>query len=229
MKEFLTKLYASLDYTFKDKKTLQLALAHRSYAKTSNERLEFLGDSLLNFIIADALFHEYTDVEEGELSRLRANLVNGNILAEIAKELDLGEYLLLGVGEKKSGGANRNSILADAVEAIIGAIYLDSDIETCRKSVLKWFATRLQNIDIVSGKDSKTKLQELLQASKLPLPVYKVAKVEGEAHSQTFYIECSVPGINYVTQGIGTSKRKAEQLAAELFLEKFKNESKRDK
>jgi ribonuclease-3 len=226
MKESLTKLYTKLGYTFSDKKTLQLALAHRSYAKTSNERLEFLGDSLLNFIIADALFHEYTDVEEGELSRLRANLVNGDILAEIAKELDIGEYLLLGVGEKKSGGANRNSILADAVEAIIGAIYLDSDIETCRKSVLKWYTARLQNIDIVSGKDSKTKLQELLQASKLPLPDYTVVKVEGEAHAQTFYIECNVPGLNYVTQGVGTSKRKAEQLAAELFLEKFKNESK---
>lgn len=229
MEKKLNNFGTSLGYHFKDKNLLELALSHRSSSKQSNERLEFLGDSLLNFIIAEELFKRYPDVNEGELSRLRANLVNGVTLAEIAKEFNIGEYLLLGAGEIKSGGTGRDSILADAVEAVIGAIYLDNGIGSCKEKVLNWFAARIANSDAVSGKDSKTKLQELLQAMKLPLPNYKVAATDGKPHEQVFHVECNVKELNIVTHGIGASKRKAEQEAAELFLQEIKKNSSAEK
>lgn len=215
----IEKVYAALGYTFKDESLLRLGLSHRSISsKQSNERLEFLGDAALNFVIAAELFKRYPDLSEGDLSRLRSNLVNGDLLAELAREIKLGDYLYLGVGETKSGGGQRSSILADAMEAIIGAVYLDGGFTACHECVLAWYEKRLAEASIISYKDPKTKLQELVQAMKLPLPSYKVIKVEGLSHEQTFYIECRISNIEKTTIGKGTTKRKAEQNAAELFL-----------
>jgi ribonuclease III len=211
-----------LDYKFKNIDFLQKALSHRSVGSESNERLEFLGDAILNLVIAEALFHLHPDLQEGELSRLRAYLVNGELLADLAKELHLGEHIRLGAGEIKSGGSNRNSILADAVEAIIGAIFLDGGMEAAREQILLWYKDRLTKLPVIDSKDSKTKLQELLQSRKLPLPNYQLIDTKGVAHKQIFFIECRVNGLELVAVGSGTTKRKAEQNAADLFLQKFK-------
>jgi ribonuclease-3 len=193
----------------------ELALTHRSCGKKNNERLEFLGDSILNFVIADDLFARFPKAKEGELSRLRARMVKGVTLSEVARELGLGDYLRLGSGELKSGGYRRDSILADAVEAIIGAIYLDTDMETARGFILSWFKERLDKLDLnESMKDSKTRLQEFLQSRRLALPEYELMNVEGEAHEQTFYIDCRVEGLKKAEKGIGSSRRQAEQEAA---------------
>lgn len=216
----LDKLARKLGYTFKDNALLEAALSHRSVGNQNYERLEFLGDSILNFVIAAELFRRYPKAKEGELSRLRASLVNGEALAELANEFDLGQYLRLGPGELKSGGSHRASILADAIEAIIGAIYLDSDLSTCQQQIVSWFASRLENISAwVVPKDPKTRLQEYLQAHKLSLPEYEILSVEGEAHAQTFHVQCSVAGLLQVAQGEGSSRRKAEQEAAKKMLE----------
>ena len=220
----LEKLSQKLGYTFKDQSLLEAALSHRSIGNQNYERLEFLGDSILNFVIAAELFFRYPKAKEGELSRLRANLVNGETLAILAREYKIGDYLRLGIGELKSGGFQRQSILADAMEAIIGAIYLDSDVITCQRQIQNWFASRLDNITSLSVlKDSKTQLQEYLQAQKLSLPEYKILSIEGEAHAQTFHIECRVTGLDYTTAGIGSSRRKAEQQAAQKLLEYLKD------
>lgn len=209
-----------LGYTFKDKKILHQALTHRSVTGPNNERLEFLGDAILGFLIAEALCQHFPKLHEGELSRLRANLVKGVTLAKFAREFEMGESLILGVGELKSGGFQRESILADAFEAIIAAIYLDGGIEACRERVLKWFAESLVDPAAMHKlKDPKTALQEFLQARKMALPEYTILKVAGEAHAQTFYIQCNVPGIDFVTKSANTSRRKAEQGAAEEFLQ----------
>jgi ribonuclease-3 len=193
----------------------ELALTHRSCGKKNNERLEFLGDSILNFVIADDLFARFPKAKEGELSRLRARMVKGVTLSEVARELGLGDYLRLGSGELKSGGYRRDSILADAVEAIIGAIYLDTDMDTARGFILSWFKERLDKLDLnESMKDSKTRLQEFLQSRRLALPEYELMNVEGEAHDQTFYIDCRVEGLKKAEKGIGSSRRQAEQEAA---------------
>lgn len=208
-----------LGYTFKDKKLLHRALTHRSVTGPNNERLEFLGDAILSFIIAEALCEHFPKLHEGELSRLRANLVKGVTLAKLAREFKLGECLILGIGELKSGGFQRESILADAFEAIIAAIYLDGGLETCRELVLMWFAQRLTDPTAMNKlKDPKTVLQELLQGRKMELPEYTVLKIVGEAHAQTFHVQCNVPGIDFVTQAANTTRRKAEQGAAEEFL-----------
>lgn len=215
-------LAKKLNYVFMDSALLNAALTHRSVRGNNNERLEFLGDSILNFIIAEALFHKYPKAKEGELSRLRALLVKGETLAVLANEFSLGDYLRLGVGELKSGGAQRESILADALEAIIGAIYLDGGFESCKQRILEWYESRFQNITPNKLlKDPKTRLQELLQANKYPLPAYDILKIEGEAHEQTFYVTCHVEGFNTATQGKGRSRRKAEQEAAKKFLVMF--------
>lgn len=214
----LDGLMRKLNYTFKKTELLQSALTHRSVRGENNERLEFLGDSLLNFIIADRLYGIFLSAKEGDLSRLRAALVKGETLAEIAQELKLGDYLRLGPGELKSGGFTRKSILADAFEAIIGAIYLDTDFETCREKVLHWFDSRIKEIHLAIEKDPKTRLQEYLQAKHLALPKYKILTIEGEAHAQLFHIECRVPGLDFVTSSIASTRRKAEQLAAEKYL-----------
>jgi ribonuclease III len=212
-------LYNKLGYQFKNIDLLQLALRHCSLGKSSNERLEFLGDALLNFIIGAELFQRYPQLNEGELSRLRSNLVNGEILALLARELDINKYLQVGIGELKCrGGTCRDSMLADTVEAIIGAIYLDSDVAACKNTVLHWFEQHLNTTALTIKKDSKTMLQETLQAKKLALPTYKVLSITGTSHNQIFSVECKVSGLAIITTGVGSSKRKAEQEAAAQFL-----------
>lgn len=214
-----------LGYTFKDASLGELALTHRSCGKRNNERLEFLGDSILNFIIAEDLFSRFPEAREGELSRLRAGQVKGETLAEVARELGFGDYLRLGSGELKSGGYRRDSILADSVEAVIGAIYLDSDMDTVRGYVLGWYQTRLEKINLKqTQKDSKTRLQEFLQSRRSALPQYELVKAEGEAHDQTFYILCHVDVLNEPTRGVGSSRRQAEQEAARVALEQLQVE-----
>ncbi len=217
----LTLLCKNLGYQFKDMSLLELALSHRSAPGMSNERLEFLGDAILNFTIAAALYQQFPQAKEGELSRFRAALVKGETLAQLAKEFDLSTYLRLGIGELKTGGAYRESIQADCVEAIIGAIYLDASIDVARDRILAWFATRLAAIDAATfTKDPKTQLQEYMQSKKLPLPTYKVTATTGKSHAQRFHIECCVKGLPHVTEGEGSTRRKAEQAAAKAYLTK---------
>lgn len=213
-------LEKKIGYTFKDPAMLVRALTHRSAGSRHNERLEFLGDSLLSMVIADALFHRFPKVNEGDMSRMRATLVREKTLAELAREFELGEYLILGPGELKSGGFRRESILADAVEAIIGAVYLDANIEQVQAMMLGWYEDRLDAIQPgIDQKDPKTRLQELLQGKRKPLPTYTVEQVIGEAHNQKFTVHCQIEGMAQPVIGIGTSRRKAEQSAAEHALE----------
>lgn len=216
----VSELYSVLSYTHQDESLLSLALTHRSCGKKNNERLEFLGDSILNFVIADALFRKFPLAKEGELSRLRARLVKGETLAEIARELNLGDYLRLGSGELKSGGYRRDSILADAVEAIIGSIHLDRGLEAAKSFVLERYRSRLDNLDLEKSlKDSKTRLQEFLQSRREALPEYRLDRVEGEAHDQTFHISCIVSMLDQPTSGVGSSRRQAEQESARQALD----------
>lgn len=217
------KLEATLGYTFQQQELLEQALTHRSAASIHNERLEFLGDSILSYVIAGDLYHRFPKQQEGDLSRMRATLVKGQTLAEIAREFKLGEHLRLGSGELKSGGNRRESILADAVEAIIGAIYLDSNIDSVKQVILNWYQSRLQTIvPGIQQKDPKTRLQEYLQARKQPLPQYDVAEIKGQAHNQQFFITCTIDNMPPV-QASGTSRRKAEQAAAEIVLQQLEN------
>ncbi len=209
-------LLKKLEYSFNNIELLNEALTHRSYAAKNNERLEFLGDGILNFIIADELFKLYPDVQEGDLSRLRANLVNKESLAEIAHQLNLGEVLKLGSGELKSGGFRRPSILADAVESIFGAVYSDGGFDSCRDLIVRLYASRLASpTDLQSLKDPKTQLQELLQSRHLALPDYQVVNITGHAHAQIFHMKCTIEQMNIKVNGEGKSRRKAEQVAAE--------------
>ncbi len=220
----VSRLEKKLGYQFNDSGFLNLALTHRSANGKHNERLEFLGDSILSFVIADDLYHRFPKINEGDMSRMRATLVRGHTLAELGREFELGDYLKLGPGELKSGGFRRDSILADAVEAIIGAIYLDSGTEVVRGIILSWYQTRLEAIKPgVSQKDPKTRLQEFLQGRRKPLPVYTVTNIKGEAHNQEFTVSCDVAGIGMPVIGKGTSRRKAEQAAAETALEQLSN------
>ena len=220
----IDKLERKIGYQFNDADLIHLALTHRSAAGKHNERLEFLGDSILSFVIADDLYHRFPKVNEGDMSRMRATLVRGHTLAELGREFELGDYLKLGPGELKSGGFRRDSILADAVEAIIGAVYLDSDTEVVRRIILSWYQSRLDAIQPgVSQKDPKTRLQEFLQGRRNPLPVYTVTNIKGEAHNQEFMVECEVAGVDKPVIGKGTSRRKAEQAAAETALEQLSN------
>jgi ribonuclease-3 len=212
----IASLLKKLAYSFNDSELLNEALTHRSYATKNNERLEFLGDGILNFVIAHELFKQYPDVQEGDLSRLRATLVNKESLAEIAEQLDLGEVILLGTGELKSGGFRRPSILADAVESILGAVYSDGGFEPCRDLIVRLYAKRLASpADLQSLKDPKTQLQELLQSRRFSLPEYQVVNITGQAHSQVFHVRCSIDKMNIKVDGEGKSRRKAEQVAAE--------------
>lgn len=214
------QLVQRLGYQFTDESLLERALSHRSFAATNNERLEFLGDSLVNLIIAEALYHKFPDAKEGQLSRLRANLVKGDTLGQIAAEFNVGDCLRLGSGEMKSGGHRRISILADALEAIIGAIYLDGGMDVCRDTVLVWFAERLQNTSLKRDvKDAKTRLQEFLQARKCDLPVYSVEEVQGGDHKPRFTVACAVQGLSQPTTATAGSRKAAEQAAAQLALE----------
>lgn len=210
-----TRLTRALNYDFKDHALVELALSHRSIGKSNNERLEFLGDSLLNLIIAEALFHKFPDAKEGQLSRLRALLVKGETLAEVAREKSLGEHILLGGGELKSGGHRRDSILADVVEALIGAIYLDSNMAQCKERVLSYFDSRLNSLSLATEeKDPKTRLQEYMQERGKPLPVYAVTQEGGQSHAREYTVECKINGQSPAFYGVASSKRNAEKLAA---------------
>lgn len=212
-------LCKKLSISFKDESLLEQALTHRSVGSKNNERLEYLGDAILSFVIAEALFNSFPNVKEGKLSRLRALLVKGVTLAEIGRELDLGEVLILGAGELKSGGFRRESILADAVEAIFGALYLDQGIEVTKQLILALFAERIASIDITETvKDAKTRLQELLQSRKQVLPIYDVKEVKTESKQPVFEASCQVSLLDKVVVAQGSSHRKAEQKAAERAL-----------
>ena len=237
-------LYKRIGYTFSDKNLIKTALTHRSASGQNNERMEFLGDSILGYIISNELYRRFPEAQEGQLSRLRASLVKGETLAEIARSLEVGDYLIgqdpcrvvhhwqaihrvgdylyMGSGELKSGGFRRGSILADAFEAIIGAIYLDSGIQQAEKFILRYFNDKLSDCDPVKAeKDPKTRLQEFLQAESSSLPKYSVLNIEGEAHNQTFEVECFLEERNIKQVAEGTSRRKAEQSAAQKVLEKI--------
>jgi ribonuclease-3 len=194
---------------------MMMALTHRSFNAQHNERLEFLGDSILSFLVAQELYQRFPKIDEGDLSRLRAQLVKESSLSSIATSMGLGDFIQLGEGELKSAGWRRPSILADTLEAMIGAIYLDAGIEPAHEFVLRFFEKQLNEIDPkLIQKDAKTLLQELLQSQKSDLPIYTVVSIEGEAHSQSFTIECIIKKSNIKTQGIGQSRRIAEQEAA---------------
>jgi ribonuclease-3 len=204
-----------IGYRFSDPELLRRALTHRSYGPAHNERLEYLGDSVLNCAVALELYHRFPDLTEGELSRLRANLVNQNSLAAVAQQFAFGARLRLGEGELKSGGARRPSMLADAVEAVVGAAFLDGGFAAAHRVVQVLFGAALDAIDpAVSGKDPKTLLQEYLQGRKLALPQYAVVATRGEAHEQQFQVECVIPELGIRSRGEGASRRGAEQEAA---------------
>lgn len=219
MDDTFDQLEKSLNYIFRDKKLLETALTHRSVGQSNNERLEYLGDALLGFIIAEALYRQFPATLEGDLTRLRASLVKGEALANQAKDLNLGLFIKLGGGELKSGGWRRKSILANTFEALIGAIYLDSDFETCRTKVLAIFASSLSSVTPETlNKDPKTRLQEYLQANKHNLPSYRVITEEGEAHAKKFFISCEIDELGLNVNAEGRSKRAAEQAAAQEVL-----------
>lgn len=219
----LSLLCRQIDYHFVDIKHLQQALTHRSVGKGNNERLEFLGDAILSFIISDVIYHKFPDINEGQLSRLRAALVKGDNLANKARELDLGKYLKLGAGELKSGGFRRSSILADAFEALIGAVFVDSDELQVRKLIMRLFADEFKNIHLGhASKDPKTELQEFLQSRGRAVPEYEVVKIEGKSHQQTFTVGCRVESLEQSVDATGGSRRKAEQAAAKKVLEQIK-------
>lgn len=209
-----------LNLNFIDKTLMQTALTHRSAASPNNERLEFLGDSILGFVIAEYLYEKFPTADEGILSRLRSNLVNQGFLAELARNVELGDFLILGSGELKSGGYRRDSILSDAFEALIGALYKDQGYAICKAWVLGLFADRVQELTLENWeKDPKTKLQELLQSRGLKLPNYTLKSTSGLAHQQTFCMECEVDLLTEPQQGVGSSRKKAEQQAAQTVLD----------
>jgi len=208
-------LCRQLGYVFTKPLLLQRALTHRSFASDHNERLEFLGDSILGCVIAKYLYSEFPDLSEGDLSRLRSNLVKESTLVIFAQQLNLGSQLKLGEGELKSGGFRRPSILADAVEALFGAVFVDGGFVAAEQAVLNLFVPYLAKVDMKTlGKDAKTLLQEYLQGKRLPLPGYSVLDTQGEAHEQLFQVECAIPSFKLITRGSGTSRRNAEQQAA---------------
>jgi ribonuclease III len=215
-------LIKQLNYTFNQPALLQQALRHRSAGAPHNERLEFLGDSLVNLIVAESLFSHWPKADEGALTRARANLVRESSLATIARQLDVGDNIVLGMGESKTGGHRRDSILADTLEAIIAAIFLDSHFENCRSVVLPWFEQQIR--DIQPGKiekDAKTRLQEWLQAKQLARPEYQLIESRGEDHARIFLVRCSIPEPSLDEQAEGSSLRLAEMAAAEKIMFKI--------
>jgi len=218
----LRRLCSRLAYTFNDERLLDLALSHRSIGSQNNERLEYLGDAVLGCVIAEELFRRFPDQGEGALSRLRAHLVKGESLAVLARDLELGDYLILGPGELRSGGVQRDSILAGALEAIIGAVHVDGGIAASRALILEIFKARLASLTVEKArKDPKTRLQELLQSKGGGLPEYRLMETQGSPPSQEFHVDCHLPGIDEPIKGRGTSRRKAEQDAAGNALERL--------
>ena len=224
----IERLSKRIGYTFTQPELLIQALTHRSAKGQHNERLEFLGDSILGFVIAEALFEKFPKHDEGDLTRMRSSLVKGVTLAEIGRDFQLGEHLILGQGELKSGGHRRESILEDAIEAIIGAVYLDSGLSQSKELILSWFSERLASIKPGNGqKDPKTRLQEYLQGRKIPLPLYDVIDTSGQSHNQQFTVRCVTEVLDDEVIAKGTSRRKAEQKAAKevlMLLEKANEE-----
>ncbi|MBX2867157.1 MAG: ribonuclease III [Acidiferrobacterales bacterium] len=217
----LGSLEKALDYRFSDQELLNRALTHRSYRRSNNERLEYLGDSILGFVIAETLFHQFPRASEGDLTKMRARLVRGSTLAVLSRDLDVQSFLLLGEGEKKSGGFDRDSILADALEAIFGAIYLDGGFRAARTVVLNLYANQLRDIKPVDLKDNKTRLQEILQKSDKELPIYEVISQSGKPHNLVFEVSCKIDHTDSPFIAKGTSRRNAEQEAAGRAFEAF--------
>jgi ribonuclease-3 len=216
------QLQDRLQYQFSDQTLLTLALSHRSCGSKNNERLEFLGDAVLGLIVSNFLFQRFPEAREGDLSRIRSQIVRAESLAGVARSLDLGPELLLGQGEMKSGGHRRDSILGDTVEALIGAIYLDKGMSAAEQSVVNWFADQLNAVTLDTPvKDAKTGLQEWLQGRGKPLPEYLVVKTHGEDHSRLFTISCKIAEIDAAAEATASSRRKAEQLVAEQLLEQL--------
>lgn len=216
----VTALETRLGYQFSSRSLLEQALSHRSAGKSNNERLEFLGDAILGFVIAHILFQRYPSASEGELSRWRSQLVQRSTLAELARNFQLGSEIKLGMGELKSGGVNRESILADAMEALVSAVFLDSGLETCARLVAEWFEQPLlQLVPLQLTKDAKTRLQEWLQARRKPLPVYAVESVTGNSHQQVFAVSCTIEGSAEPLRSTGSTRKEAEQKAAILALQ----------
>jgi ribonuclease-3 len=219
----LDGLQRKIDYSFKDAMLLENALTHRSKGSKNNERLEFLGDAILGFVVAEILYSKFGQASEGQLSRFRASLVKKETLAALARELSLGDYLLLGSGELKSGGFRRDSILADAMEAVLGAMYLDGGIEKTRLLIEQCLKDRLDNLSLEGAdtKDPKTCLQEYLQGRRLALPKYEVVATFGDEHNQSFEVNCFVAELDEPVKGLGTSRRRAEQAAAQQALDRL--------
>jgi ribonuclease-3 len=214
-----TAFGASLGYTFSDAALLRQALTHRSYGTPHNERLEFVGDAVLNCVVARALFERFPNLPEGDLSRARASLVNRDTLAQVARRVGLGDEVRLGEGEVRSGGGDRASILADALEAVFGAVFVDGGYEAAQRAIETAYADLLRDADPAAlGKDPKTRLQEWLQARKVPVPDYAVVATRGEAHAQLFDVECRIAALGIVTSGSGPSRRAGEQEAASAAL-----------
>lgn len=220
----LNRLQSTLDYQFNQEELLKQALTHRSFCRgTNNERLEFLGDSVLSLVISHRIYEQQPGASEGDLSRIRASLVNEAALARVARDINLGDYIFLGGGELKSGGFRRASILSDTMEAILGAIYLDSDFSQVQTSILYLYREYLQNLPNQNSlKDPKTRLQEYLQSEKIDIPEYVVVKTIGKSHNQTFTLTCRIQSLNIETSGVGSSRKKAEQDAAAKALKALK-------
>ena len=213
------RLETRLGHVWQSRDLLTQALTHRSYGAHNNERLEFLGDGVLNCVVGLMLYQRFPDLPEGRLSRLRANLVNQDSLHDIALSLDLGQHLRLGEGELKSGGAQRPSILADALESLLGAALLDADFASAQAMIERLFGERIAAINPnQQGKDAKTRLQEWLQPRRLGLPGYSLVDTVGQAHAQTFHVECRIDAFSLATRGQGSSRKAAEQMAAEAAL-----------
>ncbi|EXI82111.1 MAG: Ribonuclease 3 [Candidatus Accumulibacter appositus] len=213
------RLEKAFGYTFRDRELLQTALTHRSYSSPHNERLEFLGDAVLNAAIARRLFEHFPNLPEGDLSRLRANLVRQDSLHRQALALSLGDHLLLGEGEQKSGGHRRPSILADALEALFGAVWLDAGFDAASEVILRLYQDMIVKLAPGQGiKDAKTRLQEYLQGRRLALPQYALINTEGEAHAQHFTVTCTIEALRICSEGSGSTRRAAEQVAAERAL-----------
>ncbi|MDG2459712.1 MAG: ribonuclease III [Luminiphilus sp.] len=220
-KAALATLQRRLGYEFSDQALMIRALTHRSAVGEHNERLEFLGDAFIGFIVAQIFFDRFPDVDEGTLSRLRASVVSGRALAQVARQLDLSDFLLLGESERKSGGRHRDSILADALEALAGAVMMDATHTEAQTVVARWLAESLDAASPNAAADAKTRLQEWLQARGEPLPEYQVIEVLGQDHKQSFRVECVLPCRKLATEAVGTARRRAEQAAAELMLGKL--------
>ncbi len=223
MRQPIRQLSRDIGYEFNDHDLADQALTHRSAGGANNERQEFLGDAILGFIIAETLYEQFPEADEGQLSRLRSRLVKRDTLAGIARELELGKYLSLGPGELRSGGHSRDSTLADALEALLAAVYQDGGYAAARRTVLALFQSHIASLSPdAEHKDPKTRLQEFLQSRKLALPVYQLVDVSGEQHDQRFTMNCCIEGIAESTTGTGNSRRKAEQEAARKFLRLLK-------